>query len=137
MDWTISTGAKPGAEQTRGWLLYDETCGFCTAGAARLAPILGRHRFSVVPLGSEFARRRVNLPETILRQDFRLLLADGSQFTGSEAYRQLMRRVPWAFPLYLLVSLPGLRWVFDAVYRRVARERFRFSQACRCEPRQK
>jgi predicted DCC family thiol-disulfide oxidoreductase YuxK len=117
----------------RGWLLYDEECGFCTSRVASITPLLCRNGFATAPLGSAFARERLQLGEPELRREVRLLLADGTLFEGSEAYRQLLRRISWARPLYLLVSLPGMRTAFDWGYRLVARHRGRLLGGCAAE----
>ena len=57
-------------------------------------------------------------------------LRDGGQVQGADVYRHLMRRIWWAWPLWLLACAPGLRRVFDAGYRSFATHRHRFSRAC-------
>jgi hypothetical protein len=51
-------------------------------------------------------------------------------FSHSLVYRHLMRRIWWAYPLFLLTCTPGLRQIFDWGYRTFARNRFGFSSAC-------
>jgi hypothetical protein len=49
---------------------------------------------------------------------------------GADAYRYVLRRMWWGWPLYLLASAPGLAWVFDRAYRAFADRRHRLSAAC-------
>jgi hypothetical protein len=49
---------------------------------------------------------------------------------GSDVYRYFMKRIWWAYPLYLLACTPGLRGIFNQGYRAFARNRFRFSTLC-------
>jgi hypothetical protein len=45
-------------------------------------------------------------------------------------YRYVMRRIWWAYPLYLLSMVPGLSRVFDWSYRTFARNRTVISASC-------
>ena len=62
--------------------------------------------------------------------DIRLLGVDGSLLSGADVYRHLMRRIWWAYPLFLLSKLPGLSQGFDWAYRTFARHRMRISTSC-------
>ncbi|MDB6025908.1 MAG: hypothetical protein JWM68_2131 [Verrucomicrobiales bacterium] len=73
---------------------------------------------------------RLQISNTALLDDLRLLLVDGVVVQGADVYRYLMRRIWWAYPLFLLACTPGLRQIFDGSYRAFARNRFRFSKAC-------
>jgi predicted DCC family thiol-disulfide oxidoreductase YuxK len=45
-----------------------------------------------------------------------------------------MRRIWWAYPLYLISVAPVSRLVFDWGYRTFAANRYRISGACRLKP---
>jgi predicted DCC family thiol-disulfide oxidoreductase YuxK len=72
-------------------------------------------------------------PEDLL-SDLRLVLADGRQIMGAEVYRHVMRRIWWAYPLYLFAIAPLSRRVFDWGYRTFAANRYRLSSACHLKP---
>ena len=84
----------------------------------------------MAPLQSDWVRERLEATPGEILEDIRLLLVDGSQIRGADIYRHLMRRIWWAYPLYLVACAPGLRGVFDWCYRTFAKNRFRFSSAC-------
>ena len=63
-------------------------------------------------------------------QLLRLLLQDGRQICGADVYRYVLRRIWWAFPLYVFAVVPLGRQVFDWGYRTFARNRFIVSQTC-------
>jgi predicted DCC family thiol-disulfide oxidoreductase YuxK len=73
----------------------------------------------------------LNVPHEDLLFDLRLLLADGGQVRCADVYRHVMRRIWWAYALYLLSVAPLLRLVFDWAYRTFANNRHRVSRACR------
>lgn len=117
-----------------GVVLYDGECGFCSWWVPRWAPALRRAGFDVAPLQSpQFAGSiDLNAPDS---WDLTLLLPDGRRVLAAEAYRQIVRRIWWARPLYLLSVLPGLRSVFDWSYRTFAQNRYCVSRACGLDSR--
>lgn len=122
---------KPDSQaKPRGWILYDDSCGFCRRWVPFWQGALRRRGFDVAPLQADWVRDRLELDDAELLRDLRLLLADGSQICGAEVYRYATRRIWWAWPVYLFSITPGLRQVFNWAYRRFARHRFQISAAC-------
>lgn len=121
--------------QPRGWILYDDSCGFCRRWIPFWANTLRRRGLDIAPLQADWVRARLGLTEAELLRDLRLLLADGSQVSGAEVYRYVMRRIWWAWPAYLFSITPGFRAVFDWGYRTFAANRFRVSSACGLDAR--
>jgi predicted DCC family thiol-disulfide oxidoreductase YuxK len=117
-------------ESPIGWVLYDDSCGFCRRWIPFWAKALRKRGFAIAPLQSEWVVRTLNAPQEELLFDLRLLLADGGQLRGADVYRYVMRRIWWAYPLYLLSVAPLLRVVFDWAYRTFANNRYRVSGAC-------
>jgi acetyl esterase len=125
----------PNAEGARvGWILYDGDCGFCYRGISASRNLLRHHGFEIAPLQAEWVQSRVPLKKEDLLQDIRLLLADGAVITGADVYREVMKRIWWAWPCYLLSRVPGLRRVFDWAYRSFARNRLGLSAMCGLHP---
>ena len=114
----------------RGWILYDDSCGFCRRWVPFWEGALRRRGFDVAPLQADWVRAKLQLGEMELLRDLRLLLRDGSQICGADVYRYATRRIWWAWPVYVLSVTPGLRSVFDWGYRTFATNRFRVSNAC-------
>src|SRR5262245_12221206 len=117
-----------------GWVLYDDSCGFCRTWVPFWRHTLRRRGFGIAPLQAEWVRRRLNVSDAELMQDLRLLLADGRQVRGVDVYRHVWRRIWWAWPLYLLSTVPLGRQAFDWGYRTFADNRFRVSRACGLAP---
>ena len=114
-----------------GWVLYDDSCGFCRRWVPFWGDTLRKRGFAVAPLQSEWLREKMTEPQDDLLLDLRLLLAHGRQVRGPDVYRHVMRRIWWAYPFYLLSIAARLRAAFDWSYRTFARNRYRFSRACR------
>ena len=113
-----------------GWVLYDDSCGSCLQSVPYWRETLGKRGFSIAPLHSAWVQERLNALGHELLDDLRLLLPDGRQVHGADVYRYVMRRVWWAYPLYLLSVAPLLSRLFDWSYRSLAVNRYRFSRAC-------
>lgn len=116
-----------------GWILYDDSCGFCRRWAPFWEKALRKRGFGIAPLQADWVRAKLDVPDERLLDDLRLLLADGGHLAGAEVYRYAMRRIWWAWPGYLFSVLPGCRRVFDWGYRTFARHRYRISSVCRLE----
>jgi predicted DCC family thiol-disulfide oxidoreductase YuxK len=120
----------PDRQRVLGWILYDDSCGFCRRWIPFWKDALQRRGLSIAPLQTDWVRAKLQLSESELLYDLRLLLVDGSQIRGADVYRYAMRRIWWAWPIYLFSITPGLGNVFDWGYRTFAANRFRVSSAC-------
>jgi len=125
--------SRAGAAQ-RGWVLYDDACGFCRKWVPFWETTLARRGFGIAPLQAQWVGSRLGLAPEDIASDLRLLLADGATVQGANVYRYVMRRIWWAYPLAVLADAPVLRRVFDWSYRTFADNRYRFSRACRLPP---
>jgi len=125
--------ASPANPKPLGWILYDDSCGFCRRWIPFWEDALRRRGFEIAPLQADWVCERLRLTESELLRDLRLLLTDGSHICGADVYRFAMRRIWWAWPAYLFSITPGLRKVFDWGYRTFALNRFRVSSACGLE----
>jgi len=121
---------EPKIEPT-GWILYDDACGFCRRWVPFWKSTLQERGFEIAPRQADWVRAKLQLRETEWLQDLRLLLASGEQIQGADTYRYVIRRIWWAYPVYLFSIAPLGRRVFDWGYRRFASHRYQISRACR------
>ena len=125
----MSTGV--GLEQpAAGWVLYDGACGICSRWVPKWSTTLARLGLAVAPLQSSWVEERTGLRRDLLLTDIQLLRVDGEIISGADVYRYILRRIWWAYPLYLFSVMPGLRRAFDWGYRTFARHRMRISSSC-------
>jgi predicted DCC family thiol-disulfide oxidoreductase YuxK len=113
-----------------GWVLYDGACGFCAWWVSFWGKTLHRAGFDIAPLQSRALTEFVQLDESSMGWDLILLLPDRTTIAGANVYRQVMRRVWWAYPLYLISIAPGLSRIFNRSYSTFARNRYCVSRAC-------
>ena len=118
-------------DKPAGWILYDDSCGFCRRWIPFWAKTLRKRGFQIAKLQEGWVREKLQLEEERLVQDLRLLLASGEQIQGADTYRFVMKRIWWAFPVYLFSIAPLGRNVFDWSYRKFATHRHQISRACK------
>jgi predicted DCC family thiol-disulfide oxidoreductase YuxK len=118
------------SEPAAGWVLYDADCGVCSRWVPSWGPTLQQRGLAIAPLQSAWVQERTGLALADLQSDIRLLQPNGQLLSGAEVYRYMMRRIWWAYPLYLLSNVPGLSQVFEWAYRTFARHRMRISASC-------
>jgi predicted DCC family thiol-disulfide oxidoreductase YuxK len=117
-----------------GVLLYDDSCGICRHWVLRWSRTLRRNGFEVAPLQSDWVPEKLNIRAGALTEDVRLLLPDGRQIQGADVYRYAMKRIWWAYPVYLLSVTPLLHFLFNGAYRAFADHRHRVSRLCGIAP---
>ena len=114
----------------RGWVLYDDTCGFCRSWVPYWRDTLAKQGLDIAPLQSPWVAEKLSLPPETVSDNLRLLLADGTLIEGANVYRYAMKRIWWAFPFYLLSVIPGTSHLFDLGYSIFRRNRHRISRTC-------
>ena len=97
----------------QGIVLYDDTCGFCRQWIPFWGKTLRQSGFTIGTLQGPDVARQLQLSKEELTKDLRLLLGNGTQIVGSDVYRYVMRRIWWAYPIYVLSVSPILSNVFD------------------------
>ncbi len=123
----VQAGSSP---PSAGWILYDDSCGFCRRWIPFWGETLRRRGFDVAPLQSPWVAEKLHIDPLRLTEDLRLLLSDGSQVQGADVYRYAMKRIWWAYPLYLVSVLPLMKNAFDWGYWTFARHRHQVSRLC-------
>ena len=118
------TGAQPA-------LLYDGTCRFCTAQAARLR----RLAYGRVAMESAYApgvrEQYPSLPQTGLLGEIKLVDADGRVFGGAAAIARVFEIRGGALAaLARLYRFRAARFMADRVYAAIARRRYRLAGRC-------
>ncbi len=118
-------------KQPAGWILYDDSCGFCRRWVPFWENTLRKRGFEIAPLQADWVKAKLRVSENELVQDLRLLLENGEQIQGADTYRYAMKRIWWAYPFYLVSITPLCRNIFDWSYRTFANHRHQISKACK------
>ncbi len=112
-----------GRRARAGWAFFDAECAFCRAWARRFGRFLEPRGYALAPLQDPRVPELLGLPPEQLLLEMRVLTAEGKQFGGADAFVFLARQIWWAWPLYVLAQLPGMRALLRVGYRSVAARR--------------
>jgi predicted DCC family thiol-disulfide oxidoreductase YuxK len=112
----VQAGDSP---RPAGWILYDDSCGFCRRWVPLWAGTLCRRGLEIAPLQSEWVAEKLKWGAGELTEDLRLLLSDGRHIQGADVYRSAMKRIWWTYPLYLISVLPLMKNAFDRGVRHI------------------
>jgi len=119
-----------GRRARAGWLFFDADCRFCRTSARWLALFIEPRGFGLAPLQDPRVRTLLNLTGQQLLSEMKLLTREGRVFGGADALLALSREIWWAWPLYALALLPGIKPVLRAGYRWMAAHRSCQGAAC-------
>jgi len=132
--FVLSLDGIAGSAQARGCVLYDDSCGFCQRWVPFWESTLPRRGFVIAALQAPWVSRTLRLGDEELLSELRLVFADGRQISGADVYRYVMRRIWWAYPLYLFSVAPLSRQAFDWGFGTFAANHYRISGACGLRP---
>jgi len=118
------------SKNARGWVLFDAQCLLCMRLARHWGPLLGRHRFALVPLQTPWVREFLAKGDGELLSEMRLITSEGDVYGGADALIALARQIWWAWPVYLLARLPTVRPALHKAYAWAARRRHCLGRGC-------
>jgi predicted DCC family thiol-disulfide oxidoreductase YuxK len=112
-------------------ILFDGHCRLCSAGARKLDRLLGSSGTELRSFREEGGLAAFpGVAYERCEKAMQLVQADGRVVEGAEAIVRALGRRVWGKLLYIYY-VPGLRQLVDALYRVVARYRFRIAgRAC-------
>ena len=120
--------------QPTGWIFFDAACGFCAANRRRWGRLFERRGFVWLPLQTAGTAERLGVTREQLMVEMWVLPTGARPLNGVDAWIGLMRHVWWLKPLGMVLGLPGIKPVAQAVYRWVARHRYCLAGQCRIGP---
>ena len=113
-----------------GWILYDGRCGFCFRWVHLWKKVVARRGFALKDLQSAFADGSLQVSQENLLDDILVLTRARKLESGADAYLYVARQIWWAWPFYVIFSLPGFIWILWCGYRWFNRNRYRISRHC-------
>lgn len=117
-------------ECARGWIGYDGECPVCQRWVGRARDLLLARGYHFVPLQAAWARARFGLKEGEPLLEMKLLMADGRIYGGADAIIRIAWSIWWAWPVSILVQIPGIKTLLRFLYRRLARNRHCLGKSC-------
>ncbi len=113
-----------------GLVIYDGSCGACSAFIGEKKEFFEKYGFSVAPLQEPWVKEVTKLSEETLLQAIHLYTLDGGIVCGIDFFQQVASKVWWLTPLDMLLRVSILKPIFAGIYGAVAKKRRRISQVC-------
>ena len=109
--------------------LYDGKCVVCRSTCEAMQALDWRKRIEFVDLHERDAWRKGDSDLTFeqLMREIHVIDGEGKVYAGFDATRRMLREAPLGFPLWLLLTLPGMNGLGARVYRFIARRRYRIN----------
>ncbi|MFC4776488.1 thiol-disulfide oxidoreductase DCC family protein [Paenibacillus sp. GCM10023252] len=114
------------------YVIYDGNCNLCLATVARLRELHSAADIHYVPIqeleaaGTVIPRRVFAIPESQLYEKLHVFDEEERIYAGADGVIRLLRTMKgwqWASSAY---QVPGIRTAADAVYRYIARRRYKW-----------
>ena len=107
-------------------LLYDATCGFCTASSKQALRLVPLGTLELVDVNDPKIQARYGITREDAQRAMHLIRPNGRMSEGASAVRDILRLSRWAWPLANFWRIPGFPWLADRVYAWVADHRYFF-----------
>ena len=115
-------------------VIYDNQCAFCISQTKMLRRLDWFHVFRFQGISEP---RSLELVENLKREDLETAIhcvtKDGKVFRAARCFRFLAMRIPLLIPLALLLWIPGMIWIAEKIYNRIARKRHFLSRFFGCK----
>ncbi len=118
-----------------GLVIFDGSCGACSAFIGGKKEFFEKYGFSVVPLQEPWVKEISNLNEETLLQAIHLYTPEGEIVRGADFFQRVASKVWWLAPVNLLLHVPILKRFFAVIYDEVARRRRLISRLCGLQSR--
>ncbi|HUG74356.1 MAG TPA: DUF393 domain-containing protein [Acidimicrobiia bacterium] len=114
----------------RHTVLYDASCPLCGRSRRGIQRLDWLQRFRFVDANDHDAALEYvpGATHEDLLERMHFVRSDGTVFTGFEAFRAMAPSLPLAWPLVPFLWIPGVRWLGERIYDRIAASRYRFGR---------
>ena len=104
-------------------IAYDNTCQFCTSAKLDMEKIDRKKKLKWVGI-SNFNYKQYKLKKDDLLGEMHLI-SNGKVYKGYYAWKQIARKIPLIYPVYLISLLPGVDFVGNKMYKAIAKHRYK------------
>jgi len=110
-------------------VLYDGSCSFCRASAARVRRSDAAQRIELLDLHDPAAQQRFpQIDREVAMRWMQAVDSRGRVYSGADAWARIGLLLPgWKLVAWLLL-VPGIHWIAVKIYAWVARNRYRWNR---------
>jgi predicted DCC family thiol-disulfide oxidoreductase YuxK len=116
---------------SHGLIIYDGSCGVCTSFVGKNHKFFRYYGFEVTPLQAGGIVELTGLSEKELLQSIYILTPYGKLLRDADFFHYLTGKIWWSKPLFFLLNIPFIKFLFGKLYRYIAKRRHRISKVCR------
>lgn len=116
-----------------GLVIFDGSCGACSAFIGENRLFFKKYGFSVAPLQEPWVSDLTGLGEETLLQAIHLYKPNGEVVQGIDFFKYFASKVWWLKPINLLLSVAVLKPIFTLIYNAIAQRRRNISRICRLQ----
>jgi len=121
---------NPTDKRFNEWVFYDGQCKICINLAHRFISILNRRGIGLTPLQTGWVMERIPFIDDPLKEML-FQTSDGRILGGADAVIYLSRKIWWAYGLFAVTKIPGMKNLLRRVYGVIARNRYCISGSCK------
>ena len=103
-------------------IIYDDKCLFCIDIKKKIDKIDKNKKLKWVGI-TKFNYKKHNLRKQDLLEEMHLIV-DNKVYKGYYAFKQISKRIPLLFLLYIMMLIPGIDIIGNWVYKLVAKNRY-------------
>ena len=119
---------------SRHTVLYDGECMFCTFQSRVITWLDWLHKVSLVPIADPRAKEIApNIAAEDLHEAMHCVAKNGRIYKGARCIRFISLRMPLAFPVALLLWIPGMIYIAEIIYKFISRRRYAISRMFGCK----
>lgn len=122
------------AERQTHLVLYDDSCSLCTFQMRVITWLDWLNKVSLIPISNPNTKTLApDLTPAALREAIHCITPEGRIYRGARAIRFLSARMPLAWPVALILWIPGVIWIAEIVYKWISRNRHLLSRFFGCQ----
>ena len=115
-------------------VLYDDSCSFCAFQMRVVTWLDWLNRVSLIPSSHpQAAALAPGMTPAALQEAIHCITPEGRVYRGARGIRFLSARMPLAWPLALVLWIPGVIWVAEVIYNWISRNRYLLSRVFGCK----
>ena len=100
---------------------YDNTCEFCTSAKLDMEKIDKKNKLKWVGISS-FNYKKYKLKKQDLLEEMHLI-DNKKVYKGYYAWKQIAKKIPLTYPIYLVSLIPGVDFIGNKMYKIIAKHR--------------
>ncbi len=129
-----SVALASNAVRTSTIVLFDDRCPMCTFQSRLMTRLDWLHRLEFVPISDPRVRTLVpDVKHEELMASMHVLTPSGKLHHGARGIRFIAGRLPLLWLVCLLLWVPGMIYISEFLYRRVANNRYLISKLFGCK----